>query len=293
MRVSTSYQYRVYSDTIRTAQERTFEAQRRLLTGKRVETMSDDPVAGSLILSAKGIKQSVEQYNTNLRAAKDYLGSSELAVNDINALLRNAYQSAVRAANGVYDQESRTALANDIATMQKRLVDLGNSKGSTGQYLFAGQQNDSAAFTVSGSVLTFNGDTNNINIETGPGETMAVNSQLGATLVQAYADLEKLRVDLIGGNLGAISGVDLPAIQSRMSDMRKELSLIGSKSASVIELGNQNGRRMDELQSQISDLEEVDMAAALTEYQAAQTAYQAAMQTAASGFGLSLLDFIR
>lgn len=293
MRVSTSYQYRVYSDSIRTAQERTFEAQRRLLSGKRVESMSDDPIAGSLILNARGMKAGIAQYDTNLKAAKDYLGSSEIAVNDINGLLRNAYQAAVRAANGVYDQDSRAALANDIASMQKRLTELANSKGARGQYLFGGQTNDSAPFTVMGSTLVFNGDTNDVQIETGPGQTMAVNSQLSGAIVKAYADLEQLRIDLTGGNLGAISGVSIPALQKRMEDMRAELAQIGSKASAVNELTAHNGRRSDELTARIAELEEVDLAQALTEYQAAQTAYQAAMQTAAAGFNLSLIDFLR
>jgi flagellin-like hook-associated protein FlgL len=51
-------------------------------------------------------------------------------------------------------------------------------------------------------------------------------------------------------------------------------------------------RRVDELKSGISDVEEVDLAEAIQQYQLAKNVYNAALSVASKGYDLSLMDFI-
>ena len=61
----------------------------------------------------------------------------------------------------------------------------------------------------------------------------------------------------------------------------------------VDELKAHNQRRIDDFTQRISDVEDVDMAEAITQYQTAQTVYTAALQVASTTHQLSLMDFIR
>ena len=52
-------------------------------------------------------------------------------------------------------------------------------------------------------------------------------------------------------------------------------------------------RMQDDFAKHISDVEEVDIDQAITQYRQAEVAYQAALQVASQGFRLSLMDFIQ
>lgn len=293
MRVSTAQQYESYLGNIRDAQSKYFEAQQQVMTGKRINQLSDDPFGGSFVLKASSLKSATQQYDTNLNSAKNYLGFSESALNDMHDLMNRAYQLSVSAANSATTQFSRQAMVSEITEIQRKLIDLGNTKGANGQYIFAGQKSDTMPFSASPPTLNYNGDNGNINIETGPGETLAVNSQLGAMVTTAYANLESFKTHLTGGDLGAMSGVDIPQLQSSLNAIDVERGNIGAKLQTVDALKNHNQRRIDDLTTRISDVEEVDMADAVSHYQLAQTAYSAALQVASTGYKLSLMDYLR
>lgn len=293
MRVSTVQQYESTIGNIREAQSRFLEAQQRVMTGKRINKLSDDPSGGSFVLHAKSLKAATEQYDRNLRAAQDYLGFSESTLSDLSDLMKRAYQLSVQAANSATEQFGRQAMIAEVDQLQKRLIELANTKGGSGQYIFAGQKTNAQPFSLSGSTLSYNGDSNDVMVEIAPAQTMGVTSKMGTTLTDAYEFLESFKTNLTGGNLGGISGVDIQNFQNSMNAIGSERGSVGAKLRTVDELKAHNQRRIDDFTQRISDVEDVDMAEAITQYQTAQTVYTAALQVASTTHQLSLMDFIR
>ena len=267
--------------------------QNQLSSGKRVEKLSDDPFQAGVLLRKRSIKSSIEQYNMNLRVAKDYLGSSEKSLTEMQNLMRNAYQLAVQGASDAVDQPARTALADQVRQMQNRLVELANSRGQDGQFLFGGQLNQTTPYTSTGSALTYNGDINDIRVETAPGQTLKVNTTGGTDFIAAFDALESLRVNLLGGNIGALSGINVDGLKKQVDRFSQLRSEAGVAMQHVQSQEAMNGRRMDELTEGISAIEVVDFAEAVTGLKRAETAYQAALQVSATSFRLSLLDYLR
>ncbi len=293
MRISTGYQYNSYRNAILGAQERLSIAQNEVMTGKRDNLAVNDAGGFVQVLRAGSLKAATDQYDKNLRTAKDYFSFTEQAATDANDLFKRAYTLALQGANSTADQASRDALANEISTLQKRLVDMANTKGASGQYVFAGQMTNQAPFSVSGTSLTYNGDTNAVIVETAANQTMQVNTVANTTFTNAYARLEQLKNNLLGGNISGISGADVPALQSSMNDFKSIVGQMGANLNQVQEIGTTNTRRLDELTKKISDIQDVDMAEAITNYQLAQTAYSAALTVASQNQRLSLMDYIR
>jgi len=293
MRISSQQQYDRYTGDIRRAQLRYFEAQAEITTGKRQDLLKNDPAAASTVIRTSSLKTATTQYDKNLRAAKDYIGNSETALQETNGLMKKAYELAMRGANTSTDQNARDAMAVEVDQLQKRLAELGNARGASGQYLFAGQDNETAPFTQTPPTLTFGGDNNAVRVEVGPNNAATVNTQGSSQFTDAYARLETLKNSLRGGNLSAMSGQDIPALQNSMNSFRVSIGEAGSRMALVKEYESQNQRRIDEFTTRIADAEEVDIAEAMVRYQQAETAYTAAMQVAGQGFKLSLMDFIR
>lgn len=293
MRISTNYQYDTFQFDIRSAQEKLTEVSQQLSSGKRINQLSDDPTAVSQTISMRSLRSGMDQYASNLHMAKGALGYVDTTASEMSDMLRQAYQLAVQGASSATDQTGRNAMAAQISTLQSRLIDLANTKGPTGGYLFSGQKTSTKPYTLSGSTLVFNGDNNAINVETGPGETMQTNVSGEPMISDIYNRLESLKSNLTGGQIGALSGVDISNIQSSLDTISTLRGQVGSRLQKVDDLTSQWQRRSDELTKNISDVEDVDMSEAAVRYQQANQAYTAALTVAGQGFRLSLMDFIK
>jgi flagellar hook-associated protein 3 FlgL len=293
MRISTNYQYDTFQMDIRNAQEKLVNVSQQLATGKKINKPSDDPVGVGRTVSMRSLKAGIEQYQKNLSSASGALGYIDTTAGDITDLARQAYTLAVQGASSTTDQSARNAAATQITNIQKHLIDLGNSKGPTGNYQFAGQKSSTKPYTLMGSTLTFNGDTNPIRVETGPGETIQSNVSGEPMISDLYNRLESLKSNLIGGQVGAISGVDIANIQSSLDTVTSLRGDVGTRMQTIDDLSTQWQRRSDELTKNISDIEDVDLSEAMVRYQQANQAYTAALTVAGQGFRLSLMDFIK
>ncbi|MCO5296665.1 MAG: flagellar hook-associated protein FlgL [Fimbriimonadaceae bacterium] len=292
MRISTAYQYDRYSSQIASSQARYMEAQMRVSTGKRINKPSDDPSGVSTILNVKTLQAATKQYAKNVQTAKGVLGFTESALSEAATMTRRAYELTLSAANSTTTQPARDAMIQEIEQMQRNLVDLANTQGPKGEYVFGGQKNDARPFTVTGSTLVYNGDSGDILVETGAVETMTVNSKGDPLFTNAYAELESLKADLSGGNIPALSGVHVGAIQDVLNQIQQERGVVGAKLQTVDDLTSRYTRMQDDFTKHIADVEEVDVDQAIVQYRLAETAYSAALQVASQGFRLSLMDFI-
>ena len=294
MRVSTSFQFETYSSRIRDAQSRYFEAQERVMSGKRFNRVSEDPVAAMTSISARSLRSRLDQLRKNLLVAQEYAGSTEHVLDETGQLARRAYTLAIQGASDATTQESRDAMAREIGSLQQRVVDLANTQGSGGKYIFAGQMSDTKPFSATGGVLTFAGNTLPILVEVRPGETMRANLENADTFfADVYNALENLRVDLLGGDVGKISDEDVGAMRTVVDEIGTARGTTGVKLNDIKRLETEGQRRMDDLTKTISDNEDIDLAEAITQMQMAETAYSAALQVTSQGFRLSLMDFLR
>lgn len=292
-RVSTARQYESYRAGIGAANTRMFEAQARVATGKKLNKPSDDPLGASRVLNMRTLRAGLEQYRSNATSAKGVLGHTEVVLSEISTLLNRAYGLAVSGANGATDQPSRNAMATEVEQIQARLIELANSKGPSGQYLFAGQSYDARPFTLSGTTLNYVGDGNDVVMEIGPGDMMATHTKGEALIGEAYSRLGSLKAALLGGDTGYLSGVSITDVQASIGAFNTERGQVGAKLRTVEDGIRDMTRRMDELTASISDVEEIDLDRAIVDYQLAQTAYSAALNVASQGFRLSLMDFIQ
>lgn len=293
MRISFGHQYDVYRNDLTRTQERYFDAQRQVATGKRAFAVSDDPFAMASALSMRQVRAASEQYSENARTAKAFLSFSEGTLAEMSTIMKRVNELAVSGANGSTDQVGRNAMAAEVTSIQARLVELANSKGPGEQYLFSGQKTDTKPFILQSPALVYQGDTNDLHAEVSASETLTFNTQLGALLPTVYSQLETLKNDLQGGNTGAISGVDIGNVQAAIRSLDHLRGTIGTKIQTADQAMSNHERRMDDLTSRISEIEDADMSDAILQYKAAETAYQAALQTVSMGSQLSLMDFMR
>lgn len=294
MRISTQSQYDGYASRIRETQSRVVEAQMRVQDGKRLHRPSDDPTGLSSVLDIRAYKASVETYRENLARGTGLLKGAEGALAETATGLGRATTLAIAGANSTMDAEGRKAMAAEVDSIRKRLVELGNSRDADGTYLFAGQKSDKAPFAVDADGnLAYSGDANSILIATDASETTPANVDGAALFQKAYANLTKLRDALEGNDVAALGDLRLAEMQSSKGEVEALRGLVGTRLQSFASRDATHERRIEDLTGRAADLEEVDFAEAIIQYQQAQTAYEAALQVTSSASRISLMDYLQ
>jgi flagellar hook-associated protein 3 FlgL len=294
MRLSTNYQFDRMQSSVQRSGQAYFDAQYKVTTGKRMNRLSDDPAAIEPLVSMRSLKASMDQYNSDLKVASNTFAASENAFSEVATILNRVNQLAISGGTATASSTQRQAMADEIKSLRERIISLGNTKAANGDYIFSGTNLDVKPFQDNGTVVTFQGDTMNRFIESGPGER--INLTL-ANSKQAFMDsitrLDALQTALTMGDQATLNGpmlTDLKSSQDAFNQLRGE---IGMKTQSLQATKTNFERRSLDLTQGISDLEEVDLSQAITDMKKAETAYQAALQVTSIGSKLSLMDFIR
>jgi flagellar hook-associated protein 3 FlgL len=210
----------------------------------------------------------------------------------MSTLLDQVNQIAVAAGNGTQSTATLNGYVTQINSIEQSLVGFANAQGPDGQYVFAGQKNNAAPYSVANGALTFNGDTNNVNVEVGPGTSIPSNIDISGAMKGIFNHLESLKNDLESGNTTAISKTDLSNIQSDINSVSQINGEVGVQLDRVSQLTTDNTQRLNDLTTSLSNNEDVNMAQAATQLQLAQTTYQAALSSASIGLNLSLVNFM-
>lgn len=293
-RVSTGYQFQKMQSQVHRAGLAYFDAQKRVSTGKRINEISDDPNGFSQVVSMRSVKSGLAQYSTNLDRAKTWFTLSESAMQETSTLLNRANALAVSGANATVGQSERTAMAVEVTSIRDRLVQLSNTRNANGDYLFSGTATDTKPFQVSGNTIVYGGNAGQVKVEAAPGELMTLSQTSVPTLFQETYDKLTGMINALNSNDGSyLSNTTLTEVQESIQQFNQARGELGTKVRTLELYKNDHSRRIEELTSNVSDIEDVDLAQAITDYQSAQTAYQAALQMTSQGSRLSLMDFIQ
>lgn len=293
MRISFRYQYDTYQNDLSRTQAAYLEAQQQVSTGKRIGRPSDDPGGTLFSVKARALSAALDQYSKNLTTASTTLKTGEAALDEVELAIRRSREIAVQGATGTLDQNARNALADEVARLQKKVVDLGNTQVADGSYIFAGQKIDTKPFEVDNGALNYLGDAADVMIEISASDTMKASGSGKVVIGDTWAQLEHLRQNLLAGNAADISQNDISGLDNVEANVNAERGQIGARLQTVSEYTALHQRRIDDITAQISGVEEIDIAGALVQLQQAETAYQAALQSVSMTSGLSLLNFLR
>lgn len=138
------------------------ETQLQLSTGKKLITPSDDPVGAASVLRLTEELDQITQYNRNNTLLQNSLSQEEAVLSNITSSSNRARSLVLQAGNGINSDEDRVAIASELEQIRDEIFDLMNSQDADGNYIFAGNQADSPAFTfdstATGNRYVFQGD---------------------------------------------------------------------------------------------------------------------------------------
>lgn len=292
MRISTHWQYRRMERATEQSVEQMALWQKRVATGRRVEQPSDDPVGSVHALALRGQIQQIDQYGRNIREARMFLQATEQAFADIGEILHRTRQIVTQGANDTNDANAREALIQEVREIKRRLLQIGNQRPDGERYLFSGQTVHTTPLTVAGGVASYVGDGNPLLVNIAADRVVAMNFS-GARIADLYNKLNDIENNLLSGNAAQLSMVDLNDIEQFQNEFHRYRGEVGVRLRELDNYERLHLSRRDQLTSNLADIEEIDLAEAISNLQQAELRYQASLQVFTRIQSANLFDFLR
>jgi flagellar hook-associated protein 3 FlgL len=268
-------------------------------SGRQITKPSDNPGGTISALEIRSELKRMTQYSANADDSLGWMTSADGAYSSAVKQLQAVRNWVLQASNtGTADATSQQALSDQVNEARNSLLALANTQ-YLGRPIFGGATAGTAAFTATGSgastVVTYAGDTNAVTRTVGESTTVQVN-QLGTDVFGADGsnvfDLMNTIMTDITSNPTALTG-DLSSLDSAIGNISNQQALEGATYARVQQVQTAAASTQTQLKSQLSDIQDIDVASMAVQVSSANVAYQAALQTTANIRQVSLLDFLK
>jgi flagellar hook-associated protein 3 FlgL len=311
VRVTTLAMFNAGVNTLQQRQREMAASQEQLTSGKRVQRASDDPTAAARAERALVTISRTESDVRALEASRNALTLTESALADAGDLLQQARELTVAAGNASYSPGERDALAVQLEGIRTQLLAVANRTDEAGGYLFFPVWNGTgpplSAGDIAGSVparldpayvaqperLTAGREPLPLNvdglaawrIDAGTGQ-----SALFDGLDQAIRDLRDSSATAPAG--AAIAAAGIGSVDSSFTT----LNLLRARAGELLNRGDMiDGRLADlKLSAQVerSAAEDLDLVQAISQFQAQQSGYDAALKTYSMVQRMSLFQYL-
>ncbi|MCP4006737.1 MAG: flagellar hook-associated protein 3 [bacterium] len=299
-----------------------YKLQAQLSSGKRINSVSDDPSDASRILALRRSSAQVEQYMRNVDAATARLEPIEQVLSTVTDLLSHVRELTVSA-----DTETPQfdLIKSEVEERFDELLGLANTHFGNG-YLFGGFDSASAPFTQTGAfvegtvdlvnpAITFGGDSGVVKIQIGEGSTIDANvsgasvfmgdfdgdGSTDAGAVNLFALIRDVRNRLEDPTVAGdpVFGGTNPGPSETLDDLDNAIDQIlairggvGGRLNRLITTSNQFEGLKITRAAERSTLEDLDIIAAASELSVRENTYQASLAVTARIIQPSLLDFL-
>jgi len=274
--------------------------QGRIATGKNILRASDDPVAAANISFTRDQKVMLDRFNTNVDRARARLSHTENVLDESLNLITRAYELGIQAKNDSLSNVDRRAISFEIGQIRESMLSLANSKDVNGDYLFAGYRSNTQPFvTNEAGEVEFFGDRGVHSVQIS--QTLRANTGLDGAAVFMRVDTDEatkpffdiltaMERELQGG---ALNNDIVAELNASIDHFAVNQTRVG---AELNKLDNQKlllERRILLMDEDLSNLEDADLAALVTELQSKIVSRDAAQQSFVKIGQQSLFDYIR
>ena len=274
-------------------------AQQKVSTGKRFTNASDDPTAATSVMANSGALRALDQYKRNIDTANRRLSFEETSVNSLNSILTRAKELAISQATDTATPDTRKAALAEANQLLAQAVSLANTQDG-GEFLFGGTTSSTAPFTIdtTGAAYSFtaSGGTGTRQVEIGAGQRASTahdgTQVFGTTSAGALKSLQDLASALNTGTTAAVAASE-SGLDAALNSTQAIVGEVGARQ-NQMEIATSNITAFSQnLVALNSNLQDVDLEAAVTELVGRQTAYQAAMSATSRVMNLNLTDYLR
>jgi flagellar hook-associated protein 3 FlgL len=269
------------------------ETQQQLSSGKLVTRASDAPGGAVLSMQYRSDIASLKQYSRNASDGMGWLGMADSALTGMVTQVARARDLVLSGlSSGTSGSpEAREAIALELENIRAASLGLANTT-YLDRPVFGGTTTGSLAFDANGAYV---GDTGTVERTASANSKVRVDtdaaSVFGAGGQQLFTILKQITDDLRTNPAGL--NADLGQLDATTKLLQAGLSSVGARYNQLTQAQQVADGRVNDLTSQLSDVEDIDLPKTITELQLQNTAYQAALAATARVVQPSLVDFLR
>ncbi|MFB0515232.1 MAG: hypothetical protein ACETWG_01360 [Candidatus Neomarinimicrobiota bacterium] len=271
-------------------QERLANVQRQLSTNKEVALSSDDPVRFDRAGRFKSLLTKNEQYLNNIEDGIAWIKVGTESLDVMYEALQQARELGLQARSDA-DPATRTQVVGYVEALIEEMVLMGNTR-FMGKYIFGGTiTKDTEPFAFDGITVTYSGNDGILSRKVGEDTYLQINTT-GSEFENVFSAAIALRDALVANDGDAIEAalVQIEIVEpqllntvARAGSLQRKLELTRGN----LEMANVN------LQSYISQAEDVDLAEAILQYNAQELGYRAALESSSRIMNISILNHLR
>jgi flagellar hook-associated protein 3 FlgL len=307
MKISTSFLFDRATERMSNIQNRLATTQAQMAESKQILSPSDAPDQAAAIQRLKGEVQRQDSHTRTLEVAIRRYTAEETALTASNDIITRMKELSLQAANDTLAPDDRKGVAVELKALRNQLLSLGNTRDDSGNYLFSGTRVKTPAFAedANGQVI-YQGDQTETRIPAGVERTV----QFTRAGTDVFSRVVRENPNKTTTSVGFFDALDqmIQGVESSQSDkinqgildlnqMHKNLSLSQVQNGSDQSVVQSQLDVLDEttlrFKSTLSEIEDLDYAAAVTRMNKEMMALEAAMGSFSKISGLSLFDYIR
>ncbi len=272
--------------------------QNQVGTGLRISQAEDDPAAVGRVLNLQSERRQLAQFGTNAARALELAQASASGMQGIKKISDRAGELATLGSGAI----GTTAMAGygaEAGQLVEQALQLANTRFN-GDYIYAGSKLDSPPFVAtrdaSGQItaITYAGDSAQPSIPISEASSISPTTD-GITNNGVAAFLNHLVSLRDALNSGSAPGVSAAQASLATSEdvIVDTIADNGGIQTRIEASQSQQTDRTTSLDSLISSETDADLPSTIVKLSQTQTAYQAALQSAANIMRLSLLDYLK
>ena len=286
-------------------QQRLADAEQQITSGKSVSVASDNPDVVSELLRLRSALQKNTQIGTNLSVAQTAVTVSDTALSSSIQLLDRALTIGAQGASDTQSASSRASLAADVQAVQEQMVSFSLTQ-SGGAYVFSGDQETLPSYQLNLD------NPNGVDRLLTTTATHAVENPAGGSFPQSmtaqdifdhrnpddslasdnvFAALNSLRLGLENNDTAGINSA-VASLKQASDHLNICQSFYGSVENRIQDATDFTNKYNVQLQTEISQKEDADVAAASLEFSQDTVQLQAAFQMQGRIRHTTLFDYL-
>jgi len=277
---------------LQSAASRLASLQAQLSSGRQITTPSDNPSGTARALQLRADVKRNNQYVSNARDAVGWMSTADSAYTQAVTLTQNARTLVVQALNtGTGSTSSASAIADQLDAIRTSLIQVANTTYN-GRPVFGGTTAGTVAYDPAGNYV---GDAGTVSRTIGAQATVQINQTGPQAFGAPGSDLFTL-LSNISTTLRTNPAAATPQLTQLDAALSRITSAQAAEGATYQQVQNTQAVQSatgTSLATQLSDLQDIDLADMAVRVSTANVTYQAALQTTANVRQISLLNFLR
>jgi len=271
------------------------QATAQISSGIAVEQPSDNPAAISEILQTETAISNNKQIQSNLTNVTAEVNTADSALQTAVQAVQSAISLAAEGASSTVSADTRATLAQQVAGIQQTLVGIAQTTVN-GSYIFSGDQDTQPPYQLDSSqpegVLQLVTDSSTRTIQSVDGTSFAValtaqqifdakNPDGTPASGNVFAAIQNLETALTNNDTAGITAAS-DSLQSASSYLNDQLAFYGGVENRIQEATDLAQKFQTQQQTELSNLQDTNVAATATELSQLQVQQEASMSAEAN-----------